>query len=267
MKKTFVLGVGAPKTGTTWLHSYLSESDFCNLGCLKEYHVWDAMYIGSCHDFKTRLRDFKPTRAFFVRFMMQNFDGFYEHYFNSIISGSVHVTGDITPAYCGLSEGNLSRLKARLERAGFVVKIIFLMRDPVDRCWSAARMEARNRAAKGDILDEGGVKDIFHRKFKTEKYIFRTRYDLTIKNISNVFSGEDIYFGIYEEMFEPESIKKLSNFVGIDYLPSHMGVIKNASPSDAILDEFLADECYQFYIPTYEFCREKFPRTKVLWRS
>ena len=43
MKKIFILGVGAQKAGTTWLHRQLIKSANFNFGHRKEYHVFDAM--------------------------------------------------------------------------------------------------------------------------------------------------------------------------------------------------------------------------------
>ena len=104
------------------------------MGCLKEYHIWDAKFIESCSVMRMGLKNFKPSKSFFVRYMMQNISGFYEYYFNSITSNRLDITGDITPAYCGLSRDKLALVKAKMECAGFKVKVIFLMRDPVERC-------------------------------------------------------------------------------------------------------------------------------------
>ena len=35
--RTFLLGVGAQKAGTTWLHSYAASSPNTNMGDMKEY--------------------------------------------------------------------------------------------------------------------------------------------------------------------------------------------------------------------------------------
>ncbi len=40
--KTFLLGVGAQKAGTTWLHRYLADSQQVVRGYRKEYHVFDS---------------------------------------------------------------------------------------------------------------------------------------------------------------------------------------------------------------------------------
>ena len=266
-KNTFVLGVGAPKTGTTWLYSYLKESKHANLGCLKEYHVWDAKFIGLCDRYNEKLRRFWRRRFSFVRYLMQNYQGFYEYYFKSLVSGSANITADITPAYCGLSVSNLSMLKAKLEQAGFDVKVVFLMRDPVDRCWSTTRMRIRTLTEKGEVVDGRGANQIFKGFFSSDIHEFRTRYENTVKNLNQVFSPSDIYYGVYEEMFEPCNIESLSRFLGIEFSPEHSGVIKNASPNDAILDEDLIEQCKSYYFDTYAFCNEEFPQTRTLWRS
>jgi hypothetical protein len=40
---TFLLGVGAQKSGTAWMHRYLESSPQCDPGFRKEYHVWDGL--------------------------------------------------------------------------------------------------------------------------------------------------------------------------------------------------------------------------------
>lgn len=48
----FLLGVGAQKAGTSWLHQQLHKRPDADFGCLKEYHVHDARTI-------TRLKRFR----------------------------------------------------------------------------------------------------------------------------------------------------------------------------------------------------------------
>ncbi|MEH6528668.1 MAG: sulfotransferase domain-containing protein [Porticoccus sp.] len=266
-KNTFILGVGAPKAGTTWLYSYLNKSKHSNLGCLKEYHVWDAKFIDLCDGFKVKIRHFGRKRFSFVRYLMQNYQGFYECYFRHLVAGSANITADITPAYCGLSESNLSMVKAKLQHAGFDVKVVFLMRDPVERCWSATRMRIRTLTEKGEVIGSIGANQIFKDYFSSDIYGFRTRYENTVKNLRKVFSPSKIYYGVYEEMFEPRNIEKLSQFLGVEFSPEHSGVVKNASPNDTILDEQLIELCRSYYSDTYAFCNEQFPQTRTLWRS
>jgi hypothetical protein len=43
MTKIFILGVGAQKGGTTWLHRQLNNNKNIDLGFRKEYHIFDAI--------------------------------------------------------------------------------------------------------------------------------------------------------------------------------------------------------------------------------
>src|SRR5262245_149682 len=42
--KTLVLGIGAQKTGTTWLHRYLSRRPEIYIAPIKERHYFDGKY-------------------------------------------------------------------------------------------------------------------------------------------------------------------------------------------------------------------------------
>ena len=43
-QNTFVLGVGAQKAGTSWLHHQLASRADTDFGFLKEYHVFDVIF-------------------------------------------------------------------------------------------------------------------------------------------------------------------------------------------------------------------------------
>ena len=72
--KTFVLGLGAQKSGSTWLHSYLNHFSFSDFGPVKEYHIWDGVYSEYCHHQKIRFRELVKSKRDkpYLRFMMQN---------------------------------------------------------------------------------------------------------------------------------------------------------------------------------------------------
>ena len=52
---TFLLGVGAQKAGTSWLHDQLQRRNDVDFGFLKEYHVFDALEL-------ERFASFRPKR-------------------------------------------------------------------------------------------------------------------------------------------------------------------------------------------------------------
>ena len=48
----FLLGVGAQKAGTSWLHQQLQQRSDADFGFLKEYHIHDALTIPKLERFR-----------------------------------------------------------------------------------------------------------------------------------------------------------------------------------------------------------------------
>ena len=48
----FLLGVGAQKAGTSWLHQQLHQRSDADFGFLKEYHIHDALTIPKLERFR-----------------------------------------------------------------------------------------------------------------------------------------------------------------------------------------------------------------------
>ncbi len=267
MQKTFVLGVGAQKSGTTWLYSYLKQYEHFNLGFDKEYHIWDAIYLEECKKFlipkkilstpKDKIA--KQYRKFYNKALLQNHPDLYQHYFLSLLSDKCNCTADITPSYSGLPQEALIRIKQALESVGFTVKVIFLMRDPFERCWSAVRMQKRN----GDI--QGSDESMLANLYQTNNYIFRTSYQHTIARLENVFSPENIYYGIYEEMFSKEKIQQISEFLQLQPIYSHTEFKFNTTEKTEAISKQLKQQIIAYYADVYQYCNRRFPQTKTLW--
>ncbi|WP_395660452.1 hypothetical protein [Aestuariivirga sp.] len=43
--RTFILGVGAQKAGTTWLFHRLAGAPNASMGLVKEYNIWNALTL------------------------------------------------------------------------------------------------------------------------------------------------------------------------------------------------------------------------------
>jgi len=261
-KPTFILGVGAQKSGTTWLYEYLKHSKNVDMGTHKEYHIWSARYrpYGLFSDWyitdKTSV-EHDPGMLFI--FNMINEHGFYENYFKSLLTDQINVTGDISPSYCGLSYRNFLDIKQRIESAGFDLKVVFILRDPVERCWSQAKMGAFRK-------NERDWSIFFKDNFKTLPYKYRTEYDKSIPVLEKVFDKDHLFIVLYEEMFTIEKLKQLSAFCGVDYDLSFRNK-KFMQTNYYPIQETLAEECYNFYYKTYMAMYEKFPQTKTLWKN
>lgn len=263
-KPIFVLGVGAQKAGTSWLYSQLQKKREVNLGFTKEYHVWDAINVDHCRRFAAPVtKGESGSQA--LRRMMQNVDGVYEKYFEGVVGDGVFVTGDITPSYSTLTDKEFSEIRGRLKGIGFDVKVVFLMRDPVERNWSAARMMRDRFIKKGGEVSDSEFVEYFKELYKSNEMVHRTRYDLTVENLKRSFSSNEIFLGFYEKLFEQRTLQQLSEFLGFGLGEADVGTKVNSS-SEAFLPAEEEQECKEFFQRVYEYCYRNFSITKDLWR-
>lgn len=284
--KTFLLGVGCQKGGTTWLHRYLSDHPSCDFGFRKEYHIFDALWVRGAKThkfyqkaladlarsakeasisttdhglaFKPKLLDAQRLVSFYTD--VQN----YAAYFDSLHSTSseVGVVGDITPSYNGLSSGNFLRIREMLEARGFRVKVIFLMRDPVERIYSSTRMRIRDQQDKPEKSGKDPVL-FFNKRFAWKDVEIRTRYENTLKSLDYAFKSEDVLYGFYESLFCEPEVRRITEFLGIDYTAPNFGTQVNASPRTANLDAESIAKVRSYYDDTYLTCMNRFGKEYV----
>ena len=267
--KTFILGLGHQKTGTSWLHAYLNSYSNFNAGITKEYHIWDALDIKCL----SRNKINPPTNYIQsirfkmqnVRFKMQNDKTFYFKYFNSLFSEKINLTSDITPSYSGLKKERLKFIKDSFIKKKINVKVIIFIRDPLARIKSATRYNLdRNNYDEGIKKDETNFVNALKQYYKNEHCIFRTHYHVTLENAFSVFNKENIFVGIYEKMFEPNEISKLSDFLNVD--PKiNFGKIRINQTKNKVTRTIIDDDIKKYYCDVYDYCFEKFPITKTLW--
>lgn len=268
MQSCFVLGLGAQKAGTSWLHHYLSGYECADFGLFKEYHVWDAKFFPRLSGFRAARGGPFPSVAGatspkeLLRRAMQSADGFYEDYFARLIQGPVRITGDITPSYALLTRSQLAFIRGRLAAKGFTVKVVFLMRDPVERCWSAARAQVKPLAGEASATAE---EDCLRRLYRSQQFVLRTAYDRTIAEIEAVIPSADVHYAISEELSTAACLTALSEFLGLEPHAARGGIRVKTSPARFVLDPQLRCEIAAYYADVYEFCRRRFPQTEALW--
>ncbi|DAC31330.1 MAG TPA: hypothetical protein D7H74_01190 [Candidatus Poseidoniales archaeon] len=267
---TFVLGLGFQKCGTSWLYRYLQQSVKFNGGDLKEYHIWDAVDIPimsyNIVEKPGLIRSIMD-KSNTLRYRMQTNNESYFDYFESIFSDTVSITADITPSYSGLSKSRLNNIISRFRERGIDCKAILLLRDPVDRIKSAVRYNLdRKNYDEGIKMGETDFFRALEQYYKSEHCVIRTRYDKTIELVRGVFAKEDVYIGIYEEMFDSKNIDSVSNFVGIKAKYDFATVRVNKTKSATTVNHEIERKIKNFYSDVYEYCNEEFPSTKNLWR-
>ena len=188
----------------------------------------------------------------------------YFNYFNNLWlqNEKTSIVGDITPSYSGLSSDHFGAIKRGLENLDFKVKIIFLMRDPVERIWSAIRMTKRKNQSFNEFADEL----LINQTYTTYKCEIRTRYDLTIKNLEKVFNKEDVFYCLYEELFSVKSINKMTSFLGVNAERFDSKEYHNVSEKSNLLSDSISREVAKHYSSVYHFVDNRFS-IRDLWNS
>ncbi|WP_298637089.1 sulfotransferase [uncultured Umboniibacter sp.] len=280
MSKNFILGVGCQKGGTTWLHSQLDKSSNVDMGFTKEYHVFDALYEKECRRFLTEKLTATNNRIAFDNISQRphlfkhlsfyaNTQNYYDYFDYLWFRGgeTVSLVGDITPSYAALPVTTLEEIKANLERRGFMVKVVFLMRDPLERCWSALRMSRRDKLLSNpDIKLPNEEKELLA-SISRRKAEIRTRYEVTIERLERVFDEQNIFYGFYEQLFQSDTLNRLREFLDLaDFEPdvAFQSNVSKKSQSLRELNEEVATTIVNHYRSTYEYCEKRF-HISSLW--
>lgn len=160
------LGIGAQKSGTTWLHENLVRHPELYLPEEKELHYFD--------------RDTHKS---------------FEHYAAKFASGRDRVRGEITPAYSVLSRDQIAYARRLLPEA----RLLFLMRNPIDRAWSQAVMnlvKIPKRRFEDVSLDE------FVEQLRLPRTTGRSDYRGTLARWREFYPEDRFLIGFYEEISE-----------------------------------------------------------------
>ena len=228
------LGIGAQKAATTWLDGCLRRHPEIWLPPLKELHYFDDLddggvpggrpLLGSRWSGRRLRRQLAPRFRSDVRhldisrlrwdlrfFFGRRSDAWYLSLFPED-PGSV--AGEITPDYSALDDAGVARVHAVLPD----IKLIFLMRDPIDRSWSQMRMDlARTGRKIGDVPIEE-----LTALARSDRVSRRSDYVRTLQNWGTRYADERFFIGFLEDVGErPEGLlADLCRFLGVDPSPA-----------------------------------------------
>ncbi len=220
-------GIGAPKAATSWLGNYLNQHPQVGGNPLKAYHYFNRAF--PTHDPKSL--DPRPNvpsllvpivAGYETRRRVSGYKRGVDKYltrlvprsYRSIVRGdqpSCRAFGDVTPAYCMLTAEAFRAMRAANPRTRF----FFVMRDPVDRLWSSERMSYR----KGYYDRNADPIERLKGFWSEPQSYMRSDYPRTIEELEKAVPQEDILYLFYEDLFTEESISRLTDFLGIDYIP------------------------------------------------
>ncbi|MFN3652262.1 MAG: sulfotransferase family protein [Armatimonadota bacterium] len=160
------LGIGAQKSGTSWLDANLRHHPDVYLPPRKELHYWDRQYDRSLRSYSRKFRG----------------------------AGS-RLKGEITPFYSILPVERIRMIHAIRPDT----KLIFLMRNPVERAWSHALMrlvKRRNRRFE-DVSEQE-----FLEQFRHRGSLRLGDYPRILASWLSVFPEEQLFVGFFEDVKE-----------------------------------------------------------------
>jgi hypothetical protein len=225
------IGIGAQKAGTTWLARNLQAHPQIYMP-RKEVHYFDRK-INDRSNALTRLlgkRDVdmqwrRQVKSWTVRHAikrpsLKNLAWDFKYYMRpyndewylSVFDGKDgKVAGEITPAYSVLDRERV----ARVHRVAPDARIIFFMRNPIERAWSHTVMSF-------DKVEKGSASSV------TEEQLFEklgrgstqrlTNYLRTFENWGSFYPEERVFVGFLEDIhfFPEELLRRLYGFLGVD---------------------------------------------------
>lgn len=211
----YFLCIGAQKAGTTWLYANLKTVSGVTMPPLKEIHYFDELYkhektslfaritakegmnrwwwkeelIRTLKSIK-RKKSFVNASWYFRYFFLPRNFAWYKKLFS--VPGNKK-SGDITPDYCILDKDVIGLIHKKFPK----LKIIYLIRNPVDRAWSALKMRyIKRRGFQFDQIDETLIEEYY------EKFSAFNDIERTINNWTAFFPKNQFYIGMYDELVE-----------------------------------------------------------------
>jgi len=191
MNRPNFICVGAQKAGTTTLYDILYQHPQIFLPETKELHFfdWDKNYS-------------------------QGEEWYFEHFQDVKNEKSI---GEITPNYM-FTDFVPEKM---FQLLGKDLKIIFLLRNPMNRSFSHYLMKLRNDKTDKSFYNETKIINIDNKKLflKENPIIGRSLYDLQINKYLKYFDKKNMFFAIFETDFlknQKETIDNICEFLEVN---------------------------------------------------
>jgi hypothetical protein len=163
---TLFIGLGAARSGTTWLARRLDEHPEIFVSPIKEMHWFDAdrrrewfertvIARRSLEVARRRRRGeaVSARESAHLHRLSLRTDTDYMHFFLSRLRPEHHAFGEISPSYALSGPETIARMHALHTR----VRFLFVMRNPADRLWSHWKMrDARSRQREARLRPGAG---------------------------------------------------------------------------------------------------------------
>ena len=256
------LGIGAQKSGTTWLYQNLRRHPDLWLPPIKELHYFDRapIYPSSSRLASERLssrlfgkksqdleaRKYLKSQLYNIlrqsnsqqlrwkyRYLFGKYDD--DWYASLFKEGSHKIRGEITPSYSVLESRDVEHIHELMPE----VKIIFIIRNPIDRTWSHLRFH-NNRFKIKELQTMAEFKKFVN----SPGVILKGDYARTINIWRSYFPENQFFIGFYDDIKDnpTDFLLRVLEFLGVETSKKQVGgdLSKRvyASPKQEFPEEF-----------------------------
>lgn len=261
------LCIGAPKSATTWLHKRLGMHPDIFLPKCKELHFFDTPYVNTNLAGSTSLgSDDKGKLGYYKPYDMAS-RRHWRWYLFQFQGGRQLVKGDITPTYARASEENIASIAMKIPN----IKIIYILRNPIERAWSGASYFMYRWHGKGmsEQMEEGVVKNWVLEPERLDHGFYMEKITAWEKYIKK----ENILYLFYDDIKNsPRSVlNEICEFIGVDKnkLPDSSGdsrTVNSGYPKYKISHDVWS-ELYGIYKDEIRCIEERFGRDLSAWND
>ncbi len=278
------LCVGAAKAGTSWLYRQLARHPEVHLRSIKELHFFDALEHGRVGrelakhkreqaallgrlagdgrkpsaEQAARLQDradwmdvleFNVSEAAYLDYLRGNM-------------GPAKVVGDLTPAYALLTETRLSRMARMTDD----VRVLYLLRDPVERLWSHVRMIAARRDTDG-VVSARRAGRILERVFSgaEDQIVRRSDYASALKRLAAAVPGGRLLVEVFEEMISGAGFDRICRFLEISAMTPDLAPVHVGQAFDMTREQ--REKAAEWLAPQYAAAEQALGRRPTAWKG
>lgn len=230
--------IGAQKAGTTWLYLQLEKRPDVWLPYIKEIHYYDSpraprffllfhpsgfvrRYLRQ--EIRRAIQDESHRKWYARYYLLPRNDPWYRSLFQPELG---QLAGEVAPDYATLPDSMIRRIKQSFPD----LRIVYLLRDPLDRAWSQAAMVFGRFGQKGVWPDmESEIQGFL----LDPRQLAHSRYLHNIKRWSSHFTPEQLFIGYFDQLRESPDLlmQSVLQFLHLPaQLPSEGMLAANPNP-------------------------------------
>lgn len=265
------IGIGAARSGTTWISEQLSLHPAVWIPSRKELHYWTredkykspsflgqrniaVRYFFSHYSFDLWRRFIRAIGKSFIDMSANNLKWNLSYFlgrpnnewYAGLFAGHPgKITGEITPAYSLMDDDDVSDLVSAYPN----IKAIIILRNPIERAWSTIQYHDKRKMISIADMSREEIKEYLNKS----QILERSDYLSIINRWSSRLAKNQLLIVYYDEISnDPAKLyAKLINFLDVDlehFMGSNFAKKVNASKPETLPD-WLAEHLKTQYLP------------------